>query len=279
VTDPYAQIALERPNDVAIGGALITMVEPDPGFEHAYNRWYEDDHFYSGAMQGPWVFAGRRFVAPRQLRERRPVATSPAVDPPDAGCYISCYWITAGHESAAERWSYLAMAEALMPDGRGFTQRRHVYTAFHRYCFAVLRENGPMKPHLALDASYSGLLVQIIDTPDPAAIRTVEQRLREDVLPRALEGSTAAMVLAFAPKAFSQGLINDPSTPAVAPPDKVGSRLCLLWFLDEDPTSVRDEDLHRLSWMQGAADIGTLAFSGAFVPTVIGTDRYVDELR
>jgi hypothetical protein len=53
VTDPYSEIAHHFPNEVAIGGALITMVEPNPGREHAYNRWYEDDHFYSGAMQGP----------------------------------------------------------------------------------------------------------------------------------------------------------------------------------------------------------------------------------
>ena len=54
----------------AIGSALITMVEPNVGHEHAYNRWYEDDHFYSGAMHGPWTFAGRRWVAPKALRDR-----------------------------------------------------------------------------------------------------------------------------------------------------------------------------------------------------------------
>lgn len=42
------------------GHALITMVEPHPGHEHAYNRWYEDDHYYAGAMAMPWMYAGRR---------------------------------------------------------------------------------------------------------------------------------------------------------------------------------------------------------------------------
>ncbi len=33
VPDPYRAVALHLPNEVAIGGALITMVEPNPGFE------------------------------------------------------------------------------------------------------------------------------------------------------------------------------------------------------------------------------------------------------
>ena len=101
----YEAVALHLPNEVRIGGALITLVEPNPGHERAYNRWYEDDHFYSGAMHGPWTFAGRRWVAPRALRERRVRVERPLGRPPEAGCYISLYWVTAGHELDNQRWS------------------------------------------------------------------------------------------------------------------------------------------------------------------------------
>jgi len=277
VTDPYTDIALQLPNEVAIGGALITMVEPDSGHEHAYNRWYEDDHFYSGAMHGPWMFAGRRFVAPRTLRDRRLAVADSAVQPPDAGCYISCYWITAGHELDAERWGYLAMAEALMPNGRGFVNRHHVYTSFQAYRFGLVRDPGPMKPHVALDVRFPGLLVEIVDAPSEEGFEEMERTLRDEVLPAALADSSAAMVLAFTPKPFSQGLIDDPTTPAVAPPAGVGRQLCLLWFLDTDPRDLSDDTLRA---HHGAlADIGELRFSGAFIPTDVGTDRYVDELR
>ena len=84
MTDPYVEIAHHLPNEVRVGGALITLVEPHAGFEAAYNRWYEDDHFYSGAMAGPWIFSGRRFVATRDLRSRRPTVRSPIADPPDS---------------------------------------------------------------------------------------------------------------------------------------------------------------------------------------------------
>src|SRR5205823_9031401 len=94
--NPYSTLPKEGPYDVRIGSALITMVEPHPGHERAYNRWYEDDHFYSGAMAMPWMFAGRRWVAPKDLQALRYPADSPIADPLDTGKYISLYWITEG---------------------------------------------------------------------------------------------------------------------------------------------------------------------------------------
>ena len=278
-TDPYSEIALHLPNDVAVGGALITMVEPHVGHEHAYNRWYEDDHFYSGAMHGPWTFSGRRWVAPRALRDRRVAVESSAVQPPDAGCYISVYWITAGHEEDNERWSFLAMGEALMPHGRGFTERTHVYTAFHRYRFGLIRDGEPMKPHLTLDAGFRGLLVEIIDAPTPDGLADLEAWLRDDLLPGHLTGSPAGAVLAFTPVPFSQGRIEQPGTPAVAPPDAVGQRLCLLWFLDTDPNDLVPGTLEDHHAALAASPLGALRFSGPFLPTDVGTDRWVDQLR
>jgi hypothetical protein len=279
MSDPYGEIALHLPNEVAIGGALITLVEPHAGFERAYNRWYEDDHFYSGAMQGPWTFAGRRFVAPRSLRERRAPVSDPVVQPPDAGCYISLYWITRGHEEDNERWSYRAMAEALMPHGRGFPQRTHVYTAFHRYRFGLVRDAGPMKPHLALDATFRGLLVEIVDAPSPAGLGALERWLRDEHLPAELATSPAALVLAFTPAPFTQGRIESAGTPAVAPPAGVGIQLCLLWFLDGDPHDCVPAAFAHHHRALAAAGLGELRFSGPFIPTVVGTDRYVDRLR
>jgi hypothetical protein len=278
-TDPYSQIATHLPNDVAIGGALITMVEPHAGHERAYNRWYEDDHFYSGAMHGPWTFAGRRFVAPKALRDRRASVASSAVQPPDAGCYISLYWTTRGHEEDNERWSYVAMNEALMPHGRGFTERTHVYTAFHRYRFGLVRDAGPMKPHLALDAGFAGLLVEIVDAAPSAELEPLEAWLRDEHLPQFLAGSPAAMVLAFTPVPFTQGRIEQPGTPAVQPPEGVGKQLCLLWFLDRDPRELDDRTLRAHHEGIAARGSGELRFSGPFIPTDVGTDRHVDELR
>ena len=280
MSDPYREIALHLPNDVAIGGALITMVEPNLGHDHAYNRWYEDDHFYSGAMQGPWTFAGRRFVATRLLRSKRAEVPSSVVEPPDAGCYISLYWVTRGHEEDNERWSFVAMDQALMPyPGRGFIERTHVYTAFHRFRFGLVRDAGPMQPHLALDAGFSGLLVEVVDAPSPETLPALESWLRDDHLPAHLAGSDAGMVLAFTPVPFSQGRIEQPGTKAVEPPAGVGRQLCLLWFLDGDPHHGAGDHLYTHHAALAASGLGELRFSGPFVPTHVGTDDYVDHLR
>ena len=42
-----------------VGSMLLTLVDPNRGFEAAYNRWYERDHFYAGCMIGPFLFAGQ----------------------------------------------------------------------------------------------------------------------------------------------------------------------------------------------------------------------------
>ena len=70
--DPaYRRLPDEGPHAPALGGALITWVEPAPEHVVGYNRWYEDDHMITGAMVMPWMFACRRFVAPRALQPLR----------------------------------------------------------------------------------------------------------------------------------------------------------------------------------------------------------------
>src|SRR4051794_27201146 len=62
---------------IELGHALITMVEPHRESVVAYNRWYEHDHALSGVMTGPGAFSYRRFVATRELKERRFPEDSP----------------------------------------------------------------------------------------------------------------------------------------------------------------------------------------------------------
>ena len=55
------------------------------GHEVAYNRWYERDHFYAGCMVGPWLFAGSRWVATRELKDLRFPDDSPIAKPTRQG--------------------------------------------------------------------------------------------------------------------------------------------------------------------------------------------------
>jgi len=56
---------------VKVGSMLLTLVDPHKGFEAAYNRWYERDHYIAGCLIGPYNFAGSRWVATRELKDLR----------------------------------------------------------------------------------------------------------------------------------------------------------------------------------------------------------------
>ena len=92
----------EKP--IKLGGALFTMVEPHPGHEVAYNRWYERDHFYAGCMIGAWTVSGARYVATRACKEKRYPSDSPITPDPMVGSYLALYWILAGKFGEWMKW-------------------------------------------------------------------------------------------------------------------------------------------------------------------------------
>jgi hypothetical protein len=263
--DPYSALPLEGPDETALGTAFITLVEPHPGHERAYNRWYEDDHFYSGAMVFPWWFAGRRWVATRALRDLRVADGAPLFEPLDAGCYLATYWITKGRH--ADQWRWLgATVSRLREEGRMFADRTHVHTAY--YDLLGCRTTGPRELH-ALDHPFAGLVLDVVDAETGRSRGELERWLAEEHAPALLEAGTAALCVWFAPH---------PRPPAEElwfdTPEADPRRLLVLWFLAYDP---------RARWAgfdAGAyAGAGTLRLRAPFIPTAVGTDRYVDELR
>lgn len=59
----------------------------------------------------------------------------------------------------------------------------------------------------------------------------------------------------------------------------VGTRLTLLWFLQADPRECWATFLTGLDTAVGESGLGRVELVAPFVPTVPGTDRYVDRLR
>ena len=70
---------------VRAGSMLYTLVDPNKGYEVEYNRWYEREHFYAGCLIGPWLFAGKRWVATRELKDMRFPLDSNVATPTDRG--------------------------------------------------------------------------------------------------------------------------------------------------------------------------------------------------
>jgi hypothetical protein len=270
----YAELAAVGPYGTHPGHALITMVEPHPGHEYAYNRWYEDDHYYAGAMAMPWMQAGRRWVATRDLQLLRYPEKSAIAQPVTAGCYLSTYWITAGRYDDHMRWT-VAVNKRLNRDARVYHDRTHVLTAFQDHEATVYRDGaaGPRDVH-ALDHPYAGLVLQVVEADTPEQRAPLLNWLRTRHLPECLAGSPAAMVTVFRPTP----LPGDRMT-YVKQVEGVDTRLTLLWFLGTDPRECWQAHFTGLDTAVAESGLGRVELLAPFVPTVPGTDTYVDRLR
>ncbi|NLU70083.1 hypothetical protein [Streptomyces sp. HNM0574] len=270
----YAELAAVGPYGVRPGHALITMVEPHPGRERAYNRWYEDDHYIAGAMAMPWIFAGRRWVATRALQSLRRPKESAVARPVTAGCYLSTYWITEGRYDDHMRWT-VAINKRLNADDRVHHDRTHVFTSFQDHAATVYRdgEAGPRDFH-ALDHPYAGLVLQVVDTDTEEQRDRLLAELRGTLLPRRLAGSPAAMAVAFRPTPLPADRMS-----YVRQVEGVGTRLTVLYFLETGPEECWEAWFSGLEEEIAATDLGRLELAAPFVPTIPGTDTYVDQLR
>jgi hypothetical protein len=271
----YTELPRASTHDIGIGGALISMVEPHPGTEYAYNRWYEDDHFYAGAMYMPWMFAGRRFVATRELQSLRYPDDSPIARPSTAGCYLHLYWITPGHVDDHIRWSVSTNVH-LRATQRIHLERTHVFTAFQDHVGSFARAAGGPRDIHTLDHPYGGVVMEVIDAAEGLDRSDLDHWLRTEHLPwlhRSPDDPIGNSIW-FAPRPLPED-----KQPDVADIPGLERRLTVLHFLDDDP---------RVSWQRRFAGNGdrvassgtaTVVFAAPFIPVLHGTDRYVDELR
>lgn len=262
--------------EVKVGAMLYTLVDPHRGHEVAYNRWYERDHFYGGCMIGPWLFAGGRWVATRRYKDLRFPADSPVARPADAGSYLATYWVHKGHEAEHFAWSTRQVFD-LYSHGRGFDERTHAHTALYTFAAAHYRDADPVPVELALDHRYPGLVSIHVDRAEGVRHPQLEEWLAAE-LPAGLlaPGSPVASVATWRPiipkvpegRQAPMELGSGPGTAA---------RSMLLCFCETDPA-----DMWQLVRDQAAAiessGLATVALAAPFIPTVVGTDTYTDQL-
>lgn len=258
---------------VKVGSMLLTLVDPVKGMEREYNRWYERDHFYGGCMIGPWLYAGSRWVAPRELKDLRWPRDGNVAVPVNAGSYVAIYWIEAGHHQEHIDWA-VTQVWNLYDNGRGFSQRNHVHTILFDHIGAAYRDADPVPVDLALDHKYDGIVAVWMDAATGTA-HDLHAKLADKLMPAALAGSSIEIASSWTPAAGE----NEPKETPMDLGSKAGGpeRLCQLFFLHGD---VRDSLDRMRAYTDGveAAGLAKVQLAAPFLRTVVGTDKYTDQL-
>lgn len=256
---------------VRLGAMLFTMIDPHRGHEVAYNRWYERDHLMAGCTVGPYCFAAKRWVAPRPYKDLRYTDGDTVAADPLAGSYLSLYWLLAGWVEEWNRWAFREF-RWLHENGRMYPHRDHVHTLMYTHDEAVYRDDDPVPASLALTHPFAGLGVVVGQSAgdDRGAFDVWS---RDELLPD-LQGddSPVAMTLTFSAVPLQVDAKD------VARDDGSAGRFLHLHFLDADPMDCWGDTIGRVPTAVEAAGAGRVAWAGAFIPTVPGTDRYTDQL-
>jgi hypothetical protein len=159
------------------GTAIVSYIEPSPGYAREFNRWYEDDHWLNAVLAGPGILGGARFVATAECKALRPLGGTLFGDP-SRGSYLGVAFLAPGMQAAWDEWVVRAM-ETIVAEGRLFAEREHIHTA----CYRVLDMHGA--PPLDADARGTGGVIAIADEqhmklgrgPDaPAAVSLALER-------------------------------------------------------------------------------------------------------
>ena len=262
---------------VKVGAMLFTMVDPHRGHEVAYNRWYERDHYYAGVMDGPHALAGSRWVAPRALKDLRFPDPSPFAEPLDAGSYVSIYWYLKGKVDEHTAWAG-ERVWWLYENGRGFAERTHAHTGIYTFESARYADNDGVPVELALDHGYRGLAVVVAEPTDGGSAADLRARLEAGPVARLLAVDGIDTVSSWTPRTGAvEGNGSGGSPMALGTSGGSAERVVQLVFMTADPRERWD------AVRAYAADVaerggGRVTFASPFLPTVVGTDAYVDEL-
>jgi hypothetical protein len=259
---------------VKVGSMLLTLVDPHKGFEAAYNRWYERDHFYAGCMEGPWQIAGSRWVATRELKDLR-WGTTAVADPIDAGSYVAIYWVEADHHKDWDDWA-LPQVQQLYGNGRGFLERSHVHTATFDHVGASYRDPDPVPVELALDHAYDGIVTVFLDGRDGVDAAALQARLADGPLRELLDGSSVEIASAWTPRPEFRNS-RDTAPMSLGSPGGQENRLCQVCFVDGDVRASLDA-FRAYTDAIAAAGLAEVQLVAPFFRTKVGTDTYVDQI-
>ncbi len=257
---------------VELGHAIFTLMEPHPGFELAWNRWYERDHLVAGGSFAPWTMATQRWLATRPHKAVRQPRQNPIAEPPERGTFLAAIWIQ--KDCLAEQQAWVAeQMKRLAEQGRSFDQRDVLVAGSWDYLGGTLRDPDGVPPELALDRRYPGLVLSWMACRPKQSLEELADSLLRDTLPGLLESSPIAQALCFTP------LPKADWWPKAAPEvPGVGERVLVACFVECDPLEVWNEHFAGLGAALETGARGRTLLVAPFVPIVPGVDPDLAQL-
>ncbi len=257
---------------VRIGAGLFALHDPHRGFEKAFNRYYERDHMYGAAILAPWTIAGQRFVATKDLKAMRYPRENSPFGPVDDGSYLTMYWIDEGKLATQQAWVSEQM-KLLAEVGRTFDERSVQTATAYDHLGSWERDVDGVPPFLALDHRYAGVVWAVLERTDDASVEDLAAWLAGDFLPARYADSPVAIGAMFSPRP------KEPWWPAAAPEvPGVGERVFVAFFVETDVREAFDPWFATLGDDLAATGRARALLVAPFIPTIPGTDTYIDQL-
>lgn len=261
---------------VRAGSMLYTLVDPNKGHEIEYNRWYERDHFYAGCLIGPWLFAGKRWVATRDLKDLRFPKDSNVATPVDRGSYLATYFVLEGKHDEHFKWAAEQVWD-LYANNRGFPERQHAHTVMFNTPWAFYRDEEHVPIELCFDHPYAGLGNVFLDRSENATEEELRIFLETTALPALLAAeSPIASCVNWKPIPRNDEIDGNAPMDLGSATGKA-ERTNQMFFLEEDPRRIWDL-FRNYAEEINASGLATVVLAAPFIPTIVGTDTYTDQL-
>ena len=190
---------------------------------------------------------------------------------------MAIYFVEKGHHADHfDVWARHQVRE-LYAEGRGFAERKHTHTVLFDHLGAVYRDSDhdAVPIELALDHGYDGLFIIWFDAHGGRDAAALQAELEESLAPALLADSPIEIVSSWTPSAGE----NDPRDVPMDLGSKAGGpeRLCQLLFVSGDVQDALPAVRAYTDAIE-AADLATTRLVAPFFRTLVGTDKYADEL-
>lgn len=259
---------------VDIGSVQITFLDPHPGYEVSFNRHYERFTYPAMVLMGPECYSGGRFVARATEKATRQVNIDSLTN--RNGTLINVYWLD-GDGVRQSEWSR-ANVERLHALGKRNFHRDTVASFLARGVWCYRRDSDGVPAQLALEHRFDGIAMCVSAPNEGVTTADLSAQYRDSCAPELLQQiPRLALCLGMVPEETRPD--NRPDL-ADAPENVVRlvqlDHLVTLFFIDSEPGVCWPAivDCHE-RWL-AQSGMGRLVWGSSFVPTVPGTDTYMN---